>query len=98
MDDLKNISKKALLAELHRREELENKVEEERVARQRECWLNAVGTLLQLVPEHGRTSCSDDEPHNTGRCTRCDLLQVKRDQYWPEDLVLDLHIVTLRKT
>lgn len=40
-------------------------------------------TLLELCPEHDRTSCSDEDPCNWGRvkCRRCLLIAVKRDRF-----------------
>lgn len=54
------------------------------VRRQREAQILAmVDTLLALVPEHDRTSCSDENPTNCVsyagrlRCERCELLYAR---------------------
>lgn len=48
--------------------------------------------LLHLVPEHERTSCSDELPMNWyttegrrghPRCMRCALLRTMADRAWP---------------
>ena len=40
-----------------------------------------IDTLLLVVPEHERTSCSDEDPSNEGRCTRCNLLYIKENRW-----------------
>lgn len=49
--------------------------------------------LLLMVPEHGRTSCSDENPQNYyttvgrgghPRCQRCCLLRTVADKQWPD--------------
>lgn len=57
--------------------------------------------LLDRLPEHQRTSCSDDRPgnwHTTAgrggypRCTRCALLKAYVDDSFAETLVLDFEV------
>jgi len=57
--------------------------------------------LLKQVPEHGRTSCSDDRPGNWyttpgrggyPRCTRCALLKGYVDDDFAKTLTLDVQV------
>lgn len=38
-----------------------------------------IDVLLEFVPFHCCMSCTDRNPCNPNRCTRCTLLEVKRD-------------------
>jgi len=81
--DLTQVSATDLTAELERR----RKVEEDRInalrQAQADTHLAHIDGFLAVVTEHSRTSCSDDDPCNSGRCNRCTLLGIKRDDYWP---------------
>lgn len=57
--------------------------------------LTNIDAYLEIVPEHTRTTCSDEHPVNEYRCDRCALLDVKKSQYWPEDL--DVEIIVRRR-
>jgi len=54
-----------------------------------------INGLLACVPQHDRTSCSDENPNNTERCVRCDLLNIKNSGY-NSDVCID--ITTERRT
>jgi hypothetical protein len=99
MSSLRDISDADLRAELSRRE-AERKAIEEAERRDRLQKENAAkealfdliranrDVFLNLVPEHSRTSCSDDHPQNPDRnCTRCALLILLRKEGWhdPDD-------------
>lgn len=47
-----------------------------------------------LVPEHSRTSCSDDNLSNShdARCARCTLLKAQTDGYLPSNVEFDFII------
>lgn len=78
--DLKEIPDKDLKDELKRREEKKKQRERDRLKIHRALVDQYAETLLLFVPEHDRTSCSDEDPKNcsyhTGRirCKRCELL------------------------
>jgi hypothetical protein len=98
MPNLKDISDADLRAELSRRE-AERKAIEEAEARERlqreddakQALFDLIrenrDVFLNLVPEHSRTSCSDERPQNPDRnCTRCALLVLlKEGWYAPDD-------------
>jgi len=85
---------------------LKQKLAEQRLARQKvlkshhELILQNIDALLKLVPEHGRTSCSDADPNNTSddpaahfpRCTRCQLLQFQRDNWISDSYVMKIEL------
>jgi hypothetical protein len=59
--------------------------------------LENIDAILQLVPEHGRTSCSDDAINNGVwggyRCKRCILLDIRNDRCIPDavdDITIDI--------
>ncbi len=67
-----------LKAELQIREAARMKVEQERKQNMACLVLRHIDALLELVPQHGPTSCSDEDPRNANRpCTRCQLLDAK---------------------
>lgn len=39
---------------------------------------NNLDTFLNTM-EHTRTSCSDENPHNDGRCNKCTLMNIDKD-------------------
>ena len=90
MTDLTAVDTKALEAELTRRREEEKRIlREKRDLEIKRCEEN-ISALLALVPEHNRTSCSDERPINSNRarCTRCALLEAKGG--WDENLHLSI--------
>lgn len=48
-----------------------------------------IDTILALI-EHGRTSCSDTNATNYGRCNRCTLLEFKSMGYWEPEWELEI--------
>ncbi len=88
--DLKNISEADLKAELKRRED--EKLAEEKQKRDETAatCLRHIDALLELVPDHSRTTCSDSNhcngeyTHSSGncRCLRCYLLECKLHEQW----------------
>jgi len=48
--------------------------------------------LLALVPNHDRSSCSDENAGNLYKCYRCNLLQIQRNMNWPEDCVVMVNV------
>ena len=54
--------------------------------------LSHIDALLDLIPDHERTSCSDENPKNYGRCARCTLLSFKESGHWDEDYDLRLSL------
>lgn len=45
-----------------------------------------VELLLTLLPNHSRTSCSDEDRQEViHRCTRCFLLEIRDYDYWPDE-------------
>jgi hypothetical protein len=89
-----NVSIEDLEKELKRRKD-EIKASAAR-KRQEQCanWLKNIDHLLALMPEHSRTSCSDEDPNNhfRNRCTRCMLLSFQREQWWDNDYVLEIKL------
>lgn len=80
----------ALSAELNRREQLRKETEEKLLVEKSVIIHKHVDALLELVPNHSRTSCSDDDPGNAGRCARCTLLQTQSNgcHDWAYDIVI----------
>ncbi len=95
--DLSKVAQDDLLAELKRREtareEAERKAKEKRDA----SVVANIDALLALVPEHGRTSCSDEKPVNESRCNRCTLLSIKSFGWVPDDLDVEISLNRRRK-
>lgn len=57
-----------------------------------------VDALLEIVPTHNRTSCSDKTHCNYGRCVRCTLIQIKEEQWFNgDDLTFELLLRTNRE-
>jgi hypothetical protein len=96
-DDLSKVTEEDLLDELKRR-----KVAREEAARaakeKRDAAVVAnIDALLALVPEHGRTSCSDQNVTNERRCNRCTLLYIKSSGWVDSDLDVEVSF-TRRRT
>lgn len=89
--NLSQFSNKQLETELkQRREEEKRQILEQRDI-DAEFWGSKVDTILELVPEHCRTSCSDTNAVNDTRCKRCYLLYVKQF-HWDPDRGLSITI------
>jgi len=92
--NLKDVSLKDLRAEVARKEKIGKQAYEAKKQKQRDLGLKHIDTLIELVPEHSRTSCKDENLNNScGRCSRCVLLEAKRLNYWDEDFELDISIL-----
>lgn len=66
---------------------LEQEIQREMAAR----LIAALPTLLTLVPEHSRTSCSDEDAGNYDRgCTRCQLLNI--EEWNASDYEVDISV------
>lgn len=90
---LKEISTTDLQREVREREELQRLLEERKEAQHRRNIVNFLDALLVLVPEHSRTSCSDESSNGNqyrARCTRCVILHAKADGLWPSDIKLNI--------
>lgn len=102
--ELKDLSDKDLLQELARRKEEKRQARIDANNKKLEL-LRKVLTremLDALLPEHGRTSCSDDNRVNgfrchRVRCTRCALLDFLEDEYTPssQELVVNIYFQDL---
>lgn len=92
--DLTSFSDDVLKQELKRREEIVEKQRREDLARQQQIIIDNVDSLLNLVPEHDRTSCNDTDMNNANsfRCKRCLLLQLKRDGYMNRPFTIELFL------
>jgi hypothetical protein len=95
-EDLTNVPLDQLRAEVQRRENEAKQQRNENLALRQALIVDHVDTLLQLVPEHGRTSCSDANPGNAAsdrnpRCNRCQLLRIKQDNY-NDSFVLNISV------
>ncbi|SRR5581483_4661272 len=90
---LEDVATSNLVQELERRKKaVRDSVVAKRRAEQAVA-LENIDALLQLVPEHSRTSCSDDKPSNhNGRCKRCFLLVAKDSGWWDLDFKLEIDI------
>ena len=67
-----------LKAEIKIRDDVRRAAKHKQAMEQASLVLKHVDALLELVPKHGPTSCSDEDPCNAERpCTRCQLLDVK---------------------
>jgi hypothetical protein len=97
--DLQNVSDADIQKELERRRQVAT--EQERNSRDlHRVWvLENKDKLLELVPAHNRTSCSDKNLANAwdGRCVRCVLMEAKAYNNFNADLkvVVDIHIKVL---
>lgn len=77
--DLRKVTLQNELAAIKHEEELEAKAAKE--ARDK-LLLEHIDVLLKLVPSHGPSSCSDQDPCNIHRCGRCSLLNIKENVSW----------------
>ena len=89
------LSDEELQAELIRREIERRKVRNDKIAKGTEFVLQHVDQLLELCPDHDRTSCSDSKVCNHGPaegCRRCQLLWLKEMGFNSDNVVLDLQL------
>lgn len=90
---LKEVSTEDLRHELKRREAEAKRLFEEKLERDAVLYLKHIDALLELTPEHARTSCSDGHLINADRgCLRCHLVESKRDNYWDHKYILHMHV------
>jgi hypothetical protein len=93
--NLNQFSDAELQAELKKRRE----AEKQRIIEQREAdaqfWTEKIDLILELIPEHSRTTCSDADPKNEHRCSRCYVLYAKQFQ-WDSDRELSITVNKLR--
>ena len=89
--DLQYIPEAELLKELDRRRKAAAAEKERKRREAADLNLTKIDAYLEIFSEHGRTGCSDDDSyHFDGRCNRCTLLNIKRDNYWPSELTVDI--------
>lgn len=92
MGNLDAYTDKELLAEIERRKQAaKERWKAERRERATEIY-ELLPHLLAIEKNHGRTSCSDENPCNEGRCNRCTLLAAQRGCYWDSDLEIRLEL------
>lgn len=83
-----------LFDELQRREEERKAARERKEADLRNALLRNIEGILELVPEHQRTSCSDTRIVNMfrARCARCVLLSIKSENWVPTDIKVTVEV------
>jgi hypothetical protein len=86
--DLKEIPTADLAAEVARRQAEALAAAEKKDAEERDFWLANIDFILKLMPDHSRTSCSDDNVANQYRCPRCALLKAKDYGHWEKGMTL----------
>jgi hypothetical protein len=70
----------------------------EKIRREEAAWERRKRLLLALVPEHDRTSCADDNLANKfGDCKRCMLLNIKDEDFWPDNIDICLDVLYTRQ-
>ena len=78
---LERFTDEDLTKELERRAVIKKELAREALIKRQSLIYNNVDTLLELVPEHHRTSCSDTNHFNHCEdCAACWLLFIKEDQ------------------
>lgn len=91
--NLSKVSTQSLKKELSQRESKERQEKQKQEQKQRDFWLKHIDILIGLIPRHCRTSCSDTNLNNRWRrCARCILLAMKKENYWDEEYIVDIHI------
>lgn len=93
--NLDQFSDVELVKELERRKEIKRQEELSRRQQNADFWISKVDLLLELIPNHCRTSCSDTNAINDERCTRCYLLCAKSCNFWDLDRHLNINIIKL---
>ena len=63
--------------ELARRSEVARLAKEAERAERAKFLDSQIDSIIALIPEHSRTSCSDEDVNNVGRCNRCTALWAK---------------------
>ncbi len=89
--NLDQFSDADLQAELKRREEVKKEEQLQHREEQATFWQSKIDLLLEVVPKHCRTSCSDTKAINDERCTRCYLLSCQSSGFWDSDRSLHIH-------
>lgn len=79
---IKNMTDQQIRDELAKREAQRAEEARKKTIQLQDLSVKNIDTLLELTPDHGRTSCSDENPCNSdrGRCDRCALMKIKKDQ------------------
>jgi hypothetical protein len=90
MSNLDHYSEEDLKNELKRREDERQRQIRLKKEANAEFWLSHIDSLLDIVPNHCRTSCNDNNLANYDRCTRCFLLDAQQTNHW--DLEKELHV------
>ena len=88
------VSKQVLQDALRKAEQQQFADEMARKNAQADTIIQNIDALLLLVPNHERTSCTDENNFNwdKGRCTRCALIQAEADGFWRNDLDLEITV------
>lgn len=88
-------SNQALRDELKIREDARKAKEAQRKLILDQIVVTNLDLLLKFIPNHERTSCSDEQPRNAGRarCSRCVLLALKRAPEMAEDYRFEFSIM-----
>lgn len=88
---LENLSDDELRNELKRRTEQRQQEEiADRNARHR-LILDNITAIIESQ-RHERTSCSDENPCNAGRCNKCSLISFKKENYIDPDYIVKVTI------
>lgn len=90
--DLSKFKDEDLAAEILRRKIAQAEAEQAERTKVHDAVRKHIGALLEIVGEHGRTSCSDTNRVNEGRCTRCSLLVIKECDWIDQDLTFEFTI------
>jgi hypothetical protein len=89
--ELERFTDEDLTKELERRAAIKREEAHQALLKRQQLIVDNVDVVLQLAPEHDRTSCSDKNHYNTMDCVRCWLLDVKESGiYDSRDLQLKL--------
>ena len=94
--NLDQFSDADLKAELKRREDEKKRQILDQREKNAEFWHSKINHILELVPEHSRTTCSDNDPANEYRCNRCYLLYAQKYD-WDRNRELVIRINQLRE-
>jgi hypothetical protein len=99
MDEVKGLQKtlEDIRARINELEAQREALEQEEEKRRHTLIAEHIDTLLLFFPEHGRTSCSDEDPGNRLRCDRCALLAVHRYGFVPTDTEMWVTIIRNRR-
>jgi hypothetical protein len=91
--NIQEVSDEALQAEVKRRRQVRADIHNNWLSRHLDLVLVNIDLLLEFTPDHCRTSCSDENPCNSGkiRCKRCRLLKLKNED-WNDCTVVNLSL------